>query len=240
MFIQTRKLTSSRGVRAYVDQGGLTLLPPEGTPEQIVVFLHGIHGRGEDWMWLADVWRDFLPRAVFLFPNATFPSQVRPEGHVWWNISFNEARLRRDVARVGPMLMELLDAQLDRYALNPGAMILGGFSQGAILALHVGTHWNAPLAGILCYSGVLASLPRSRFRGRPMPPVLLSYGTDDKIIPAAMLGNTGRLLRKGRCDIFERAAIGSGHIVDRAGASLGGELMRNWFACPNPVRNRPK
>ena len=65
MFIQTRKLTSSRAARAYVDQGGLTLLPPEGAPEQIVVFLHGIHGRGGDWMWLADVWRDFLPRRPY-------------------------------------------------------------------------------------------------------------------------------------------------------------------------------
>jgi len=210
-----------------IDQGGFAILPEDGPPQQIVVFLHGLHGKGADFAWLAQIWRPFLPAAAFLFPNAICRSEEAPGGHYWWKMSFRERLLRRDADGAAPLLEAFLNRQLDRFVLPPRAMILGGFSQGAMLALHVGARRADRLAGILSYSGMLARFSRFHRGNRSRTPVFLSHGTSDDVVSFAALGSAARILRKRRSDVIEHGWIGGRHTIDPAGARLGGRLMRN-------------
>ena len=60
------------------------------------------------------------------------------------------------MAAAAPALDRFLDAELARYRLAPDRLVLVGFSQGTMMALHVGLRRAAAPAGIVAYSGLLA------------------------------------------------------------------------------------
>ena len=66
-----------------------------------------------------------------------------------------------------------LDAELQRHGLDESACALVGFSQGTMMALHVGPQRQRPLAGILGYSGLLADPAALKTDAVQKPPVLL-------------------------------------------------------------------
>ena len=83
-----------------------------------------------------------------------------------------------------PALDRFLDAELARYRLIGERLVVAGFSQGTMLALHVGLRRNARLAAVVGYSGLLAGPERlSEIAARP--PVLLIHGEADTTVPIA-------------------------------------------------------
>ena len=68
-----------------------------------------------------------------------------------------------------PVLDRFIDAELARQDVPPSALALVGFSQGTMMALHVGLRRAAPPAAIVGYSGLLVlppdGKPESRGRG---------------------------------------------------------------------------
>src|SRR5262249_30546624 len=63
------------------------------------------------------------------------------------------------VNKATPMLATFLDAELKRRNLPPSALALVGFSQGTMMALHVGLRRAAAPFAIVGYSGLLAVPP---------------------------------------------------------------------------------
>jgi phospholipase/carboxylesterase len=66
--------------------------------------------------------------------------------------------------------------------------VLGGFSQGSVMALETGLRSDLPLAGLLCISGyvpMLADFPAG-FGSRALARrILCTHGTWDQVIPHA-------------------------------------------------------
>ena len=87
--------------------------------------------------------------------------------------------------------MQFLDAELKRRNLPPSALALVGFSQGTMMALHVGLRRAAAPLAIVGYSGLLVTAARRQRRRqfaaeiKSRPPVLLIHGDQDDLIPAA-------------------------------------------------------
>ena len=86
-----------------------------------------------------------------------------------------------------PLLEAFLDAELARHSLGADRLILLGFSQGAMMALHVGLRRETPPVAIIAHSGMLVDTERLAAEIRSRPPVLLTHGADDDILPAANL-----------------------------------------------------
>lgn len=221
---------------------GSLVLPAGGRPpKQLVVFLHGVNGRGDGWAWLADVWRKYLPDAAFAFPDGIEPSRAGPDLFQWWELRSLDARhLQEGVRRASPRFQRFLQQVQDALAIAPEATIVGGFSQGAMLALHAGERSSPRLAGILACCGAVAGLPHHPAKVRSRPPVFLYHGTRDQIVPfAAFDTGRSRLLALG----FEVAAYraeGVDHTIDVPGAESAGRLMRHWLARGRPdVANDP-
>ena len=85
-----------------------------------------------------------------------------------------------------PDLDRFLDGELARYRLGPDRLVLVGFSQGTMLALHVGLRRLQAPAGIVGYSGLLAG-PEHLDEIKVRPPILLIHGEADDLIPVAAL-----------------------------------------------------
>jgi phospholipase/carboxylesterase len=118
-----------------------------------------------------------------------------------------------------------IDAQLDRYGLTDADLLLVGFSQGTMMALHVGALRAHPVAGIVGYSGTLAD---ADLAGRALshPPVLLIHGDADSVVPFAALSRSARALEGLGFAVETHVSRGLDHSVDPDGLRRGAAFAR--------------
>jgi phospholipase/carboxylesterase len=210
--------------------GPLALPAAGGDPRAMVILLHGYGSNGDDLIGLAPYWRDALPHVVFLAPNAPERCPMAPGGYQWWPLTDFSPQARAAGARAAsPTLDGFIDAQLARYALPDDKLVLVGFSQGAMMALHVGPRRKQSPAGVIGYSGMLADTEGlAELRGKP--PILLVHGDLDPTVPVAALYQAQTVLESLGFDLTTHVSAGLGHSIDAAGLSLGGQFLRRVLA----------
>ncbi len=164
----------------------------------IVVLLHGFGAPGDDLVPLARAIS--APEGTrFVFPRAplSLPGMFG-DARAWWMIDLE--KLERDLAAGRPrdrsaeepeglpearaaMANFLADVDARLGASMP--MVLGGFSQGAMLALDTALHAERELAGVGLLSGTLlaADLWLPRMKARAGLPVFQSHGRADPLLP---------------------------------------------------------
>jgi phospholipase/carboxylesterase len=118
---------------------GASLQPLSGSPpKQIVLLLHGYGSNGADLISLAPRWRQALPEALFLAPNAP-QSCGMGAGYQWWPLyAFTPQALAAGAASAAPAIDAFIDRKLKQYELSEAELAIVGFSQGTMMALHVG------------------------------------------------------------------------------------------------------
>jgi len=212
-------------------------LPPRagGRPRQLVVFLHGFGADGNDLIDIGRAWQTLLPQAAFISPHAPEPCSMAPTGRQWFALTFRDPRERwTGVNAAAPILNRFLDVELARHGLGARALALVGFSQGTMMALHVGLRRAAALAAIVGYSGMLV-LPGedpATVAGdiRARPPVLLLHGEADDLIPVDALFHAAHGLSALGVPTEWHLAHGVGHGIDAEGLRHGGEFLARRFA----------
>ncbi len=139
---------------------GPRLEPRSGAARQLVVFLHGYGADGNDLIDIGRAWQGLLPQAAFVSPHAPEPCGQAPIGRQWFPLTFRDPNERWvGVNKAAPVLQGFLDAELARRQLPASALALVGFSQGTMMALHVGLRRATPPIAIVGYSGLLVVPP---------------------------------------------------------------------------------
>ncbi|MEM6851477.1 MAG: dienelactone hydrolase family protein [Pseudomonadota bacterium] len=162
--------------------------PNDEDPKKIVIFCHGYGANGQDLIGLGAEWRDWIPHAVFVSPNAPEPVPGAPGGFQWFSIvragALDMELIRTGARKAAPTLNAFIDAELARFGLKDSDLALVGFSQGTMMALHVGLRRPSPPAAIVGYSGLLTDTDGLEGIGaRPNPPIMLIHGDQDPVIP---------------------------------------------------------
>jgi phospholipase/carboxylesterase len=163
-----------------------------------VVLMHGFGAPGDDLVDLASFLR--VPADVrFVFPEAPLVLEGGP-GRAWWmlDMAVFERRMRgesidrTDDLPVGlPALREQLLGALsaieERLGVSRDRLLLGGFSQGSMLACDVALHAEHKPAGLILLSSTLIarSLWSERAASIKGLPVLQTHGQRDPILPYA-------------------------------------------------------
>jgi phospholipase/carboxylesterase len=206
---------------------GRSLQPLSGAaPMQIVLLLHGYGSSGADLISLAPQWRQLLPDALFLAPNAPQRCGLHAAGYQWWGLqAFTPQALAAGAASAAPAIDGFIDRKLDQYGLSESELALVGFSQGTMMALHVGPRRNRQVAAIVGYSGMLTGAAELRHLPITMPPVLLVHGSADPIVPVAGLHAAKHELELLGIKVSTHISNGLGHSVDLKGLELGGEFI---------------
>jgi phospholipase/carboxylesterase len=187
-----------------------------------VVLVHGYGSDGNDLIGLAPHWQQFLPSAHFVAPHAPDPLPGSP-GFQWFPISrIDPAEMQRGVESVAATLDHFLDAELQRLSLPPERLILTGFSQGAMLSLHLGLRRATPPAAIVGLSGLLPAPAPSRPNG---PPIFLAHGDADDVIPVQAMLMAATMLGAGGRAVQWHIAPGIGHGVDPDTMMLTGQFL---------------
>ncbi len=210
---------------------GPRLEPRSGAAKKLVVFLHGFGADGNDLIEIGRAWQPLLPDAAFVSPHAPEPCAGAPMGRQWFGLTFRDPDERwRGVNAAAPGLNQFLDAELARRKLPPSALALVGFSQGTMMALHVGLRRPTPPAAIVGYSGLFV-LPNDagpevvadEIKGRP--PVLLIHGDQDELIPVQALFHATQALAALEVPTEWHVSPGIGHGIDQEGLRHGGEFL---------------
>jgi phospholipase/carboxylesterase len=203
------------------------------------VLLHGFGATGDDLVALAG---ELDAPARFVFPEALLElGGLYGDARAWWLIDLArfEDELRRGVLRdrrdeipVGLLearaqVMRLVDQLQARFSLPANSLVLGGFSQGAMLALDVALHRDTPPAGLILMSGTLIAestwLPR--MASLAGVPVVLSHGRHDGLLPFSVAEVLRDRLAAAGAEVDWQPFPG-GHEIPRTVLAAAGKLLR--------------
>jgi phospholipase/carboxylesterase len=215
---------------------GPRLGPRSGRARQLVVLLHGYGADGNDLIEIGKVWQQLLPDAAFVSPHAPEPCGQAPVGRQWFALTFRDPDERWiGVNQARPGLERFIAAELRRHGLPASALALVGFSQGTMMALHVGLRSAVPPAAIVGYSGLPVVPPDGdleKFAAEisAQPPVLLIHGEEGDLIPPQALFQATQGLAALGVPVQWHMSAGIGHGIDPEGLRHGGEFLAHNFA----------
>lgn len=217
---------------------GPRLAPKSGRARQFVVLLHGYGSNGDDLIELAHFWREILPDAAFAAPHAPAICAMAPGGRQWFPLTdLQPQKLLAGAEQTRPLLDAFLDQEGARHSVPPAQTALVGFSQGAMIALHCGLRRAVAPAGVVSLSGMLPGPERlseataRRANGEP-PPILLSHGDRDEVVPVGALFDAAEALAGANIPCQWHLALGSGHDVDKTALRHGGLFLAQCFGVP--------
>jgi phospholipase/carboxylesterase len=192
-----------------------------GSAQQLVLFLHGLGADGHDLIDLADTFADILPHAQFLSPNAPFYCDMAPMGRQWFSLQSREtAHMQTGIEAARPLLNRFIDDALATYNLPIFKLIVIGFSQGTMMALHTLLTRSEPCAGIVGYSGAMIASNQFVTHITSRPPVCLIHGEEDMVVPFAALPDAEAALLKAHVPVEAHALPSLGHGIDGRGIAL--------------------
>jgi phospholipase/carboxylesterase len=119
---------------------------------------------------------------------------------------------------------------LKEHGLSEDRLAIAGFSQGTMLALHVGPRRERRIAGILGYSGALTGAAALDQDPITRPPVLLVHGSADAVVPLAATHHAKATLQRHGFEVEAHICPGLGHSVDPTGLRLGADFLRRVLA----------
>jgi len=205
---------------------GPRIHPAGGSAKSLVVFLHGYGADGNDLIDIGRIWAPMMPETAFVSPHAPEPCAEAPIGRQWFPLAgIDPAKLRSGVLRAAPVLDAFLDDELKRHRLGDDRLALVGFSQGTMVALHVGPRRQNAIAGIVGYSGLLPGPEHLKTEARHKPPVLLIHGDADPLIPPISLFAAARILGDAGFPVEWHMRPGLEHGIDQAGLDLGAGFL---------------
>ena len=211
---------------------GKSLQPRSGSdPQQIVVLLHGYGSSGADMIALAPHWQEVLPDALFLAPHAPQRCGMMGAGYQWWGLSgFAPSALAAGAASAAPAIDAFIDKKLEQCGLSEADLALVGFSQGTMMALHVGLRRKSAVAAVVGFSGMLTSTAELARKDFAKPPVLLVHGSADPVVPVAALHMAESELKRLGVAVTTHVSFGVAHSVDPVGLRLGRDFVAGGLA----------
>ena len=189
--------------------------PKSGKVRKMVVFLHGYGADGADLLGLADPLAPHLPDTVFVAPDAPEPCAGNPFGRQWFPIprldGSSEAASAASLMQSAQALNAFLDARIKEEGITSADVVLFGFSQGTMMALHVAPRRNEPFAGIVAFSGRLLRPELLKTEARVKPPVMLIHGDADQMVPFGDMRVAGQALTSAGFNVYGHVMKGTGH-----------------------------
>jgi phospholipase/carboxylesterase len=188
--------------------GGLKAIELPGDPHQATIVL--LHGFGADAL-------DLFPLSTackgptWVFPQGPLQIPFSPHyvGRAWFPVdiqlltkALREERVEEIRKAFPPDLSaarSVVDTFLDDLEIPRSRVILGGFSQGAMLALEVALNSPQKCGGLLVFSGTYVEQLnwKAQVRQHAKTPFFQSHGTQDPLLPMKKAEELEKLLIEG-------------------------------------------
>lgn len=198
-----------------------------GEARQLVVLLHGVGADGSDLMGLVPYVAPALPHAAFVAPDAPFPYDMAPYGRQWFSLADRSiGALTAGVRAAAPLLDAFIEEQLADHGLTDADLVLVGFSQGTMLALHVAPRRSRACAAVIGFSGAMVAADTLGTELKSRPRTLLVHGEADEVVNPACLAQAEQALSAVGIPVLAEMRPGLGHCIDGPGLGLAVGFVR--------------
>ncbi len=166
-------------------------IPATSTPLYSIIWLHGLGADGHDFESIVpELSLNNAEHTNFIFPNAPVQAVTINGGmqmRSWYDIL--DASLDREVAvddiyQSSALLEELIQEEQNK-GIKTENILLAGFSQGGVIALHTGLRYPQKLAGIMALSTYMPTTEQLKTERAPANDetyVFMAHGTMDPVV----------------------------------------------------------
>ncbi len=166
-------------------------IPATSTPIYSIIWLHGLGADGHDFESIVpELSLNKAEHINFVFPNAPIQAVTINGGakmRSWYDIL--DASLDREVAvddiyKSATQLTQLIQNEISK-GIKAENIVLAGFSQGGVIALHAGLRYPQKLAGIIALSTYMPTteqLETERASANNETSIFMAHGTMDPVI----------------------------------------------------------
>lgn len=152
----------------------------------LVVLLHGLGSNANDFFDVAVTMSREIPNASFCVPNAFdeyYPS-IYSGGFQWFDVGDRSpAYLASQIKVAYKKLQTLLTELLNKFKIEASQLVLGGFSQGAMMSLYTAPRMTEKCMAVCAFSGTLISAESLKDEIQSRPDTCVIHGTDDEVVP---------------------------------------------------------
>ena len=166
-------------------------IQPESVHKYSVIWLHGLGADGHDFEGIApELHLNTGPNIHFIFPNAPLqPITVNGGMHMraWYDVLEMSLERKVDIAGIyqsAKLLVQLIEQEMDK-GIPSEHILLAGFSQGGVIALHAGLNFPHKLAGIIAlstYFPTLEQLKTEPSAANKATPIFMAHGILDSVV----------------------------------------------------------
>ncbi|WP_333878646.1 alpha/beta hydrolase [Methylobacter sp.] len=166
-------------------------IQPEAAHKYSVIWLHGLGADGHDFESLIpELHLTAKANIHFIFPNAPIQPVTINGGmsmRSWYDILEMSLERRVDIGgiyRSTGLIEPLIQQEIDK-GIPSANILLAGFSQGGVIALHTGLRYQHKLAGIIALSTYLPTIDQlktERSAANNDIPIFMAHGIIDSIV----------------------------------------------------------
>ena len=192
--------------------------------QKAVIMLHGYGSNGNDLISIAPYMAESLPNTVFYAPDAPMICET---GYKWFDLDEYAAntvyeqfdylqRLMEKAKPVLPTIFDFIQLVMKKHTLKANQIVLMGFSQGGLMALMSGILYEKCLSCIIGCSAIPIAINNalSLKEVKNKPPVLLTHGTADDVVPFIGMQISQNTLTNIGCKVQTHIVDGMGHEMD--------------------------
>ncbi|MEP4892472.1 MAG: alpha/beta hydrolase-fold protein [Aliiglaciecola sp.] len=165
---------------------------PKKPHDAVVIWMHGLGDSGNGFAPIVPELK--LPESMavrFVFPHAPVRPVTINNGmpmRAWYDIKTMDFNNRADVDGVldsAAKVAKLIEAEKAK-GIPAERIVLAGFSQGGVIALHLGTRYPEKLAGIMALSTYMSEpdkFANEVHNSNKNTPILCAHGQQDEVVP---------------------------------------------------------
>lgn len=169
---------------------GIILVPKDEIYSSVVVWMHGLGDTADGWASLMPMLN--LKETKFILPTANQRPISLNGGYVmpgWCDVHGLDEGSKEDEAGLqesADRIQKIIDSETQKNGIKTDKIVVGGFSQGGALALHVALRANYNLAGVAAlstwlplreqYPGVISEHAKQNLR------LFQAHGAADEVV----------------------------------------------------------
>ncbi|NQY82588.1 MAG: dienelactone hydrolase family protein [Alphaproteobacteria bacterium] len=201
-------------------------IAPVADPKTLLILLHGYGANGQDLIGLAPAIQQNFPDTTVIAPDAPHPCVQNPMGREWFSLEeLSLPTIQRGVEAATPDLLKFLASVTAAHDLAYHDLILMGFSQGTMMALHAVLHLEECPRAVVGFSGLLAHTHPTRRTENPCP-IHLIHGDQDPVVPESGSLEAQRQLECLGFVVSYHCCVGLGHSIDQNGFNSAVNFLR--------------
>jgi predicted esterase len=171
----------------------------------LIIWCHFLGGQGADWeRCLKSKIAHYLPWVEWHFPEAPKRAVTNYDGAIvpaWFDQLEGQVSERTGTPGLEGSVatVHALIRQAEAQGIPANRIMLGGMSQGGVLAIAAGLSYEKPLAGVISVSSWVPSHLLAAIR-QPSTPLFLGNGDRDEVVPLGVFLRGASALERAGCN----------------------------------------